>query len=276
VGKVQSAVPAHAAAVRAAPVETASAIPASLMPLWWGAAGIGGVVVVSRFWSLSLAGWIAAIAYLVVSTALVCVGLARRHAPRFGWANATTATRSTLVGLITGVVVSSFTMPIAVPLLVGLTIPALALDAVDGWLARRTHGESELGARYDMEVDAYLLLVLSVAVAQSLGAWVLAIGLMRYAFVAAGLVLPWMRATLPPRPWRKVVTAANGIALVAAASELLPTAVSAAIVLVALALLVESFGRDVVWLAVRARSARRSARRLARRSAHRSARTMEG
>ena len=38
-----------------------------------------------------------------------------------------------------------------------------------------------------MEVDAFLILVLSVYVAQSLGAWVLAIGLARYVFVAAEL-----------------------------------------------------------------------------------------
>ena len=71
---------------------------------------------------------------------------------------------------------------------------ALALDAVDGWVARRTGTVSALGARFDMEVDAFLILVLSGYVAPTLGGWVLAIGLMRYAFVAAGWVLPWLRA----------------------------------------------------------------------------------
>ena len=64
----------------------------------------------------------------------------------------------------------------------------------------------------------------------------------------AGWVLPWMRATLPPRYWRKVVTAAAGIALAIAASGLLPPWVDVIVILIALALLVESFGRDVVWL----------------------------
>ena len=41
----------------------------------------------------------------------------------------------------------------------------------------------------------------------SLGIWVLAIGAARYAFLAAGWLLPWMREPLPPRHWRKVVTA---------------------------------------------------------------------
>ena len=108
------------------------------------------------------------------------------------------------------------------PLLIGLVVPALVLDAVDGWVARRTGTMTELGARFDMEVDAFLLLVLSAYVAPILGLWVLAIGLMRYVFVAAGWVLPWLRLQLPYRYWRKVVTAVQGIALTLAASGLIP------------------------------------------------------
>lgn len=200
-------------------------------------------------------GVFAALSYLTVSTALLLGALRRRHAPRFGWANVVTATRSALVGIITGLVVASFVAPIPVPLLVGLVVPALALDAVDGWVARRTGCVTELGARFDMEVDAFLLLVLSAYVSPILGPWVLAIGLMRYAFVVAGWALPWLRAQLPPRYWRKVVTAVQGIALTIAASGLVPDA-AAVLVGVALALLVESFGRDMVWLAVRNRTTR--------------------
>jgi phosphatidylglycerophosphate synthase len=107
-----------------------------------------------------------------------------------------------------------------------------------------------------MEVDAFLLLVLSTFVAQRLGAWVLAIGLMRYVFVAAGWVFPWLRRQLPPRYWRKVVTAVQGIALAIAASALLP-GIDVVLVGLALALLVESFGRDVIWLVRRAHSGTR-------------------
>ena len=96
-------------------------------------------------------------------------------------------------------------------MLVTLAVVALALDAVDGWVARRTGTASPLGARFDGEVDAFLILVLSVYVARSAGAWVLAIGAARYAFLAAGWLLPWMREPLPPRYWRKVVAATQGI-----------------------------------------------------------------
>lgn len=197
---------------------------------------------------VQLAG-ISSFVYLLISNALLLRGLQLARAQRFGAANAVTAVRSTLVGLITGLVVASFVEAIPVALLVGLAVPALLLDAVDGWVARRTNSASELGARFDMEVDAFLLLALSAFVSQSLGVWVLGIGLMRYAFVAAGWVFPWLRRRLPFRYWRKVVTAVQGIALVIAAAGRLPV-LDVLVVAIALALLVESFGRDVVWLTV--------------------------
>lgn len=226
-----------------------------LAPLLSALAGVAGLLVVNGVAALSAAGWITGSAYLVVSGVLLARGLRRAEAESFGWANAVTAARSTLTALVTALVATSFTDPIPAPLLVALTTTALILDAVDGWLARRTRTETALGARFDMEVDAFLLLALSAYVAQDLGWWVLTIGVLRYAFVAAGWALPWMRATLPPRYWRKVVTAVAGIALVAAASGLLPGVTELGIVVFALALLLESFGRDVLWLFVRRRRA---------------------
>ncbi len=195
-------------------------------------------------------GWLAALGYLLISNALLLRGLRKRHTTRFGPANVVTAVRSTLVGVISGIVVASFAAPIPVGLLVALVVPALLLDAVDGWVARRTNSASELGARFDMEVDAFLLLVLSAYVSQTLGVWVLAIGVMRYAFVAAGWIFPWLRRQLPFRYWRKVVTAVQGIALTIAGTALLPV-LDVLLVAIALVLLVESFGRDVVWLVAR-------------------------
>jgi len=197
-------------------------------------------------------GCLAALAYLVVSNGLVLRGLQRRGSARFGPANTVTALRSTFVAVITGLVVASLSGPIPVPLLVALVVPALALDAIDGWVARRTGTVSELGARFDMEVDAFLLLVLGLYVAESMGLWVLAIGALRYLFVATGWGVPWFRRRLPYRYWRKVVTAVAGIALAIAASGLL-AGVDALLVAAALLLLVESFGRDVIWLVRRRR-----------------------
>ena len=121
---------------------------------------------------------------------------------------------------------------------------ALATDAIDGRVARRTGTVSRFGARFDMETDAALLLVLSTYVARDLGLWVLAIGLARYVFLAAKLALPWLRGQARFRMWCKWVAAIQGIALVIAASGLLPDPVATALLLVALALLTESFAHE--------------------------------
>ncbi|MFF4808265.1 CDP-alcohol phosphatidyltransferase family protein [Micromonospora chersina] len=203
-------------------------------------AGLAGTV------GVGVAGWLAGLAYAGVVCGLLRRGLRAAGADRLGPADRVTLARALLVGGVLALVVGGGPAPVAV--LVPLTAVALALDAVDGRVARRTGTVSALGARFDMEVDSFLLLVLSVHLAPSVGGWVLVIGGMRYAFVAAAWPLPWMRGTLPPRYWRKVVAAAQGVVLTAAASGLLPPVATAVLVAGALALLVESFGRDVAWL----------------------------
>ena len=116
-----------------------------------------------------------------------------------------TLARATLAVGVAALVADSFGEPAPVTLLVSLSALALVLDAVDGWVARRTRTTAKLGAHFDAEVDAFLILILSVYVARLAGAWVLAIGAARYVFLAAGWRLPWMREQLPPRYWRKVV-----------------------------------------------------------------------
>jgi phosphatidylglycerophosphate synthase len=197
---------------------------------------------------LGALGWVVGISYGVIANLLLAWGLARHGADRLGPADRVTLIRATLAGGVTALVADSFSRPTPVTALVALTIIALVLDAVDGWVARRTMTTSALGARFDGEVDAFLILVLSVYVTHSTGGWVLAIGIARYAFLAAGWVLPWMGGALPPRYWRKVVAAIQGIALTFAVPDVLPRFLANAVLAVSLALLAESFGRDVAWL----------------------------
>jgi phosphatidylglycerophosphate synthase len=166
-----------------------------------------------------------------------------------GPANTVTLVRATLVCGVAALVAAALSggrNPVAV--IVVIATVALILDAVDGKVARRTGSTSPLGARFDMETDAVLVLALSAFVAHSMGWWVLAMALIRYAFVAAAVALPWLRAPLPPRMWRKTVAATQGIVLVVAASGVIWRPLTVAAVAVALALVVCSFGRDIGWL----------------------------
>jgi len=159
-----------------------------------------------------------------------------------------TLIRATIAVGVAALAAESFTHETPVALLVTLASVALGLDLVDGWVARRTGMASELGARFDGEVDAFLILALSVYVAPECGAWVLAIGAARYLFLAGEWLLPWMRAPLPPRRWRKLVAATQGIVLTVAAAGVLSLALTQALLLAALALLTASMGECTWWL----------------------------
>jgi len=197
---------------------------------------------------LGSAGWIVGGASgLVLDTALARA-LWRDPTERLGPAGWVTLTRASLAVGVAALAADSLARDTPVATFVALASVALALDFVDGRVARSTGTVSALGAKLDGEVDAFLMLALSVEVAPSAGLWVLVIGGARYAFLAAGWCLPWMRAALPRRDWRKVVAAAQGVALAIAAAEVVPLWLTRALLAVAFALLAESFGRDVWWL----------------------------
>ena len=167
-------------------------------------------------------GWLAGIAVGLTVTIGLELGLRAAGQDSLGAANRVTLIRTILVGSITALLADPAVRPGEAGVLVALCTAALVLDAVDGWVARRTASVSPLGARFDMETDAYLILVLSAYVATTVGGWVLAIGLARYGFWMAGRLVPWMAATLPYRYWRKPVAAIQGITLTVAAGGLLP------------------------------------------------------
>ena len=204
--------------------------------------------VVSATAGLGVAGWIAGLATGSAAPALLIAARRRSDQPSVHPADWVTLTRAILIAGVAGLVADSFSRPVPVTALVTLSIVALVLDAVDGQVARRTGTATPLGGRLDGEADAFLILLLSIFVAQGYGGWVLAIGAARYAFLLAGWLIPWLAAPLPPRFWRKVVAAVQGIVLTVAASGV-PSRLIVTIALVAaLLLLAESFGRDVVWL----------------------------
>jgi phosphatidylglycerophosphate synthase len=194
------------------------------------------------------AGWLTGLAFAVATWAVLSRALHRTRPRSFGPANRVTLGRATLVGGVTALVADSYQDSPPVTLFVGLTAVALILDGVDGKVARATGTSTPLGARFDMEVDAFLILVLSVYVSMSQGPWVLLIGAMRYGFVGAARVWNWLNAPLPPSMARKTVAALQGILLLVAASGYLPHSATFGVVAVALGTLVWSFGRDILWL----------------------------
>jgi phosphatidylglycerophosphate synthase len=204
--------------------------------------------VVSATAGLGIAGWIAGLATGSAGTALLVTARMRSDQPALLPADWVTLTRTLLIAGVAGLVADSFARPVSTTALVTLSSIALALDAVDGQVARRTGTATPLGARIDGEADAFLILLLSIAVSQDYGSWVLVIGAARYALLLAGWVMPWLAAPLPPRYWGKVVAAVQGIVLTVAASGLLDRRTGMMAVAVALLLLAESFGRNVIWL----------------------------
>ena len=178
----------------------------------------------------------------------VLVHLAAQHPfERFGPANAITLLRAALTALTAGLVGEGGGAEIAAFAAV-TGGAAVALDFVDGRVARASGLASPFGARFDMETDAALVLVLAVLVWQTgkTGPWILTAGLLRYVFVLAGAALPWMRRALPPSARRRTAAAVQMVALIVALAAAPP--VSAAVAGVALALLCYSFAADTLWL----------------------------
>jgi phosphatidylglycerophosphate synthase len=181
--------------------------------------------------------------------------------PRFGPANRVTLVRLALVALLAALVGEAVpqpplaSMPAAWLIVVAATLTAL-LDAADGPLARRSGQSSEFGARFDMETDAAFTLVLCVLVLQAgqAGPWVLAAGLMRYAFVVAARGLPWLAGALPPSRRRQTMCVVQITTLIVCLGPIVPPSVAAALAAVSVALLAVSFAIDIRTLARARRS----------------------
>jgi len=194
-----------------------------------------------------------ALAVSLIVAALV-VGIVQRRCPRprdgLGRANRVTLIRSFIVALLAGFLLTPSVFVAHGVWLAGLVLLGLCLDGLDGYLARRYGEVTAFGARFDMEVDAALLLVVSAALAVSgqFGPWVLAIGLMRYLFVAAGCVLRWIDRPLPERFRRKLVCVLQVGALTAALLPMLPMSLRTGALAIALLALIASFGADLRWL----------------------------
>jgi len=210
-----------------------------------------------------LGGWLELPAVVLRAAVLAVAGGAiflwlavrRLRALRFGAANSVTLARAALAVLLAALVGAAPSAALGW-VVVGLGTAGVALDGVDGALARRRDEAGTFGARFDMETDALLILVLAALVWQQgkAGAWILAAGLLRYLFVAASWVFPWMGAALPPSRRRQAVCVVQIVSLLVALAPVVTGTWSTALALAGLAVLVWSFAVDVRWLARQARA----------------------
>lgn len=166
-----------------------------------------------------------------------------------GWANRVTLMRAVLITIVTAAVWTPLS-PLGHWQWLGVALIALLLDGVDGWVARRTGSQTAFGARFDMELDALLILLLCIGVMLKTpaGAWVLLIGCMRYGFVAAGWRLPWLQEALYDSLRRKAVCVWQIAALLLALVPWASAPVAPLLALSALVALTCSFGVDTLWL----------------------------
>lgn len=208
------------------------------------------VILILGEWAMRGAGMAPTLVVLLVHVmAMGAVALFLRrayHRQVLGWCNAVTMLRAALVTFLLLPLVAAAPSPWLVPVVAAVT---LALDGLDGWLARRRNMVSRFGARFDVEVDAGFGLVLMLhGLAAGYGIGVMVLGLMRYAYVAAGAVWPWLNGDLPPRRGRKSICVYQLSVLIALQVPGLPEGVGVVLVWSAVLLLLLSFGRDIRWL----------------------------
>lgn len=186
--------------------------------------------------------------YIAIATMVLFAWPAARQG--LGWANRVTLLRATMVAVVAGLVVYPDFMQRHAEGVAALSLLSLSLDGIDGWVARRTGSASEFGARFDMELDAFFIVVLCAALIalDKVGSWVLLLGGARYLFVVAGIYWPWLNRTLPVSYFRKTVCVWQVATLLVCLLPFIDSAWATAFASVAALLLVLSFGRDVIWL----------------------------
>ncbi len=168
-----------------------------------------------------------------------------------GAANRVTLLRAALACLFAGLVGEGARVvaELAVPMVVGTAV-FLALDGVDGWLARRRGEESVFGRFLDHETDALFFLVLSILVHQTekVGPWIITAGLLHYVYLAACLACPRLSADMPPTRRGQAVGLGAVLGLLACLFPDVQAEVATGVSVAVLSALVWSFIVDVFRL----------------------------
>jgi len=189
----------------------------------------------------------------MAAAAIAARGLQRSYPhDRLGLCNLVTLGRAALAATLAGLLAAPQALadPASAWAAVAIASLALLLDGVDGIAAHRSGLASSFGARFDMEVDAFLALTLSMLALQAgkAGPWVLALGAMRYVFVVATWIWPWLGGPLPERLRRKTVCVIQIGALIALIAPAVTPPFSTGIAATVMMLVAWSFAVDIHWL----------------------------
>ena len=222
--------------------------------------GIGlaaGTLVAFSVFGIGWRGAVTALACYGMMSFLIMAGLARHaHPPRFGYANAITLTRAALTALLYGI--GGEWLFGGLPALgeglrwslASMAALILILDGFDGAVARRTGMASPFGARFDMETDALFVLAICwlVMATGAAGAWMLAFGSLRYAFLLAAMRVPRLNGPLKPLRRRKIIYVAQAAAPTIGLTPFCPPHLAWMLCAVAFILVLLSFAADSVTL----------------------------
>ena len=194
----------------------------------------------------------ALIALWAGASALMILTLPFHPHPRFGPANAVTALRAAGTVALAGFALEpaafeAWRWPVVVS-----ALAILALDGLDGALARRTGCASAYGARLDMEVDAALTLALAGLAlrAGQAGPEILALVLPYYLFSMLRPAHPWLAGPLRPSLLRKAVCVVQVATPLVVLALPLPDPAARLLVSAVLVAILGSFARDIRHLRV--------------------------
>ena len=203
-------------------------------------------------WHLPLQALGQSVAFYLSAAFIVIFILPTNKTPcQFGVANCITLLRLIIVAIFTSNIGFLHLIPdVGMWWLMALGVSGIALDGVDGWLARSLGLESEFGAKFDMEVDAAFILILSLITYElpHIGPWVILAGLLRYIFLVSGWAFPALRRPLPSSFRRKFICILQMSAMVFVLCPLTTATIDRLSVATAVFLLLLSFLYDTLHL----------------------------
>lgn len=127
---------------------------------------------------------------------------------------------------------------------------SLILDAIDGFLARFLNQVSDFGKKFDLEIDTFLLFLLTLSLYKNFNVdlYVFLIPLFRYVFFILQFRFEWLNSSLPESFRRKFICSGVSILLICCHLSDLNKSLIMAAIISSILLITFSFLKDIIWL----------------------------